>query len=108
MATPYPFFAAINSNIYREGLNSAAVHKVVKSHPLCALHPGAVEPGFLVIFARKRSVDVDIRAISCRKLIFFVFIFSDGTNRLSHRAFSRTWPAATTKENVLITSTGLD
>ena len=69
IATPYPIFTAINSNIYRQGLDSASVHGVEKRHVLCASHPGAVEPGLFVILPWMRRLDVDIRAISYRNFL---------------------------------------
>ena len=69
IATPYPIFTAINSNIYRQGLNSAAVHGVEKRHVLCASHPRAVEPGLFVILSWMRRLDVDVRAIFYRKFL---------------------------------------
>ena len=67
MATPYPFFTATDSNIHRQGLNSAAVHGVVKRHASGASHPRAVEPGLLVVFTRVWRLNVDIWAITLEK-----------------------------------------
>ena len=67
IAAPNSGFSAIDSDINRQGLDSAAVHGVEERHPLCTSHPRAVEPGLLVIFTRKWRFDVDIWAISYRK-----------------------------------------
>ena len=74
MATPYPFFTAIYSDIHRQRLNSAAYHGVEKRHTLRPFLQSAIEPGLLVIFARMRSLHVDIEAITWKRGNFNVLI----------------------------------
>ena len=75
MATPYPFFTAIDSDIQRQRLNSAAYYGVEKRHTLLPSLQRAVEPGLPVIFARMRSLHVDIQAITWKRGNFNALIY---------------------------------
>ena len=79
IAAPNSVFTAIDSNINGQGLNSAAVHGVVKCHPLCASHPRAVEPCLLIIFTRKWRLNVNIWAITYRKLLLMKSLENNGS-----------------------------